>query len=616
MLNLKRSLAAFASAAVICSSFTGITPVSHIRTIQPAVPDVKAAEEIPTPTLPLTTTAPAPQTTAITTTHADIDYITSLEYDNSPMAVGETRAIRFIDPAKGKGEKADISEVSSNITYEYKEGEDTVYITAAAPGKAKLYIREANCAFGAYVNIEVTADAPTVTTTATVLPSTAFTTTFAHIDYVTSLEYDNSPMVVGETRAIRFIDPASGKGTDADFFKYSDNFTYNYTKGKDTVYVTATAPGELFLGIREKNCAFSSDAVIEVMEGTPVETTVTTTGIDPLPTTTVNHIHGTTPDPETTTAAATTTTVPASTAEKQIIMRGTGVDSYKETLSYPTKIIYDEGEALDLTGLKVKVSHGYSVMYSDHTGEYITNDFDKEIAVIDPTHITIKPFGGSDINYSDEAFSKLPAGTKYTIWINGTIQYKSDKSRNYYDYIYNTDISFDVYINKSGAKEKFIKIDNAEIEKMEYGSSSKGFVLSGYEPMSIDMDAAMHPEFAHPRMAVGDTISAVIYLNTETNYIITGDFYVTEAAVVYGDANGDNKVTLADALTILQFIANEEKYPMDEKQQKAADCFNTGDGITAMDAMAVQSLDTGYITSLPVKELKPDCAEPNATIPE
>lgn len=69
-----------------------------------------------------------------------------------------------------------------------------------------------------------------------------------------------------------------------------------------------------------------------------------------------------------------------------------------------------------------------------------------------------------------------------------------------------------------------------------------------------------------------------------------------------GDANQDGEVTLADALIILQYVANEEKYPLTESGKKAADCFNTGDGITAMDTIAVLRLDTGKIESLPTFE--------------
>lgn len=71
------------------------------------------------------------------------------------------------------------------------------------------------------------------------------------------------------------------------------------------------------------------------------------------------------------------------------------------------------------------------------------------------------------------------------------------------------------------------------------------------------------------------------------------------AETVYGDVNLDGDVTLADSLAILQFIANEEKYPLTDQQKDNADVFNRGDGITAMDSLSIQKYDTQLITELP-----------------
>lgn len=66
-----------------------------------------------------------------------------------------------------------------------------------------------------------------------------------------------------------------------------------------------------------------------------------------------------------------------------------------------------------------------------------------------------------------------------------------------------------------------------------------------------------------------------------------------------GDANCDGKVTLADALAILQYVANADKYPLTEEGIANADVFLRGDGITGMDAVSIQKYDTGMITELP-----------------
>ena len=68
-----------------------------------------------------------------------------------------------------------------------------------------------------------------------------------------------------------------------------------------------------------------------------------------------------------------------------------------------------------------------------------------------------------------------------------------------------------------------------------------------------------------------------------------------------GDANLDGKVTVADAVAILQHIANKDKYDLKDEAKTAADCYNPGDGITANDALAIQKFDAGIFRSLPAR---------------
>ncbi len=95
-----------------------------------------------------------------TTTTAVHCYATQLDYDDSPMAVGETRAIRFYHPATNTATGGSMDEVSENISISYEEGSDTVYVTALAEGSAKLYICESDCAFGAYAYLTVEDEEP------------------------------------------------------------------------------------------------------------------------------------------------------------------------------------------------------------------------------------------------------------------------------------------------------------------------------------------------------------------------------------------------------------------------------------------------------------------------
>ena len=73
----------------------------------------------------------------------------------------------------------------------------------------------------------------------------------------------------------------------------------------------------------------------------------------------------------------------------------------------------------------------------------------------------------------------------------------------------------------------------------------------------------------------------------------------TESGRLWGDANLDKKVSVADAVAILQSIANKDKFALDPEGAANADVFNSGDGVTANDALSIQKLDAGQIEKLP-----------------
>lgn len=71
---------------------------------------------------------------------------------------------------------------------------------------------------------------------------------------------------------------------------------------------------------------------------------------------------------------------------------------------------------------------------------------------------------------------------------------------------------------------------------------------------------------------------------------------------LWGDANLDEKVTVADAVAILQSLGNKDKYALKPQGQKNADVYDNGDGITAKDALTIQQVDAGVYkqSDLPV----------------
>lgn len=76
---------------------------------------------------------------------------------------------------------------------------------------------------------------------------------------------------------------------------------------------------------------------------------------------------------------------------------------------------------------------------------------------------------------------------------------------------------------------------------------------------------------------------------------------------VYGDANCDGIIDLADAVLIMQSLANPNKYGINgtderhitDKGLANADCCNAGDGVTTNDALAIQLYKLNLLSQLP-----------------
>ncbi|MDE6036027.1 MAG: carbohydrate-binding domain-containing protein [Ruminococcus sp.] len=72
-----------------------------------------------------------------------------------------------------------------------------------------------------------------------------------------------------------------------------------------------------------------------------------------------------------------------------------------------------------------------------------------------------------------------------------------------------------------------------------------------------------------------------------------------DTVTVYGDANLDGNVSLADAVLIMQSLANPDGFDIKEQGMDNADVYNRGDGISAMDALSIQKICVGLLDSLP-----------------
>ncbi|MCM1006824.1 MAG: glycoside hydrolase [Ruminococcus flavefaciens] len=86
--------------------------------------------------------------------------------------------------------------------------------------------------------------------------------------------------------------------------------------------------------------------------------------------------------------------------------------------------------------------------------------------------------------------------------------------------------------------------------------------------------------------------------------------FIPDDDVDYGDSNCDGKIDMSDAVLIMQSLSNPDKYGLKgtdpshitDQGLKNADCYNTGDGVTNNDALAIQKYKLEIISELPEKE--------------
>ncbi|MDE7105175.1 MAG: glycoside hydrolase family 9 protein [Ruminococcus sp.] len=79
---------------------------------------------------------------------------------------------------------------------------------------------------------------------------------------------------------------------------------------------------------------------------------------------------------------------------------------------------------------------------------------------------------------------------------------------------------------------------------------------------------------------------------------------------VWGDANCDGKVTIADATAIIQALGNEDEYALSAQGAVNADVVDNGDGVTGADANAIQAIEAGFVkqTDFPMTKTQLDSA--------
>ncbi|MBR4626440.1 MAG: carbohydrate-binding domain-containing protein [Ruminococcus sp.] len=98
------------------------------------------------------------------------------------------------------------------------------------------------------------------------------------------------------------------------------------------------------------------------------------------------------------------------------------------------------------------------------------------------------------------------------------------------------------------------------------------------------------------RMLAGVLLSCVV----GTAAAIPAAASAASGSTAFGDVNCDGEVNMADAVLVMQSIANPDKYILTAQGEDNADVANRGDGVTNTDALTIQRYKLGLVDKLPV----------------
>ena len=146
--------------------------------------------------------------------------------------------------------------------------------------------------------------------------------------------------------------------------------------------------------------------------------------------------------------------------------------------------------------------------------------------------------------------------------------------------------------------------DSVEIEKVVLsGASSAGTTKPTTTKPTTTKPTTTKPTTTKPTTTKPTTTKPTTTKPTTTQPQPSNPGSTTTTVTLYGDANCDGRVTIADATAILQHVGNTDKYGLSAQGLANADVSGNGDGVTAADATTIQRIDAGEIkaSDLPIR---------------
>ena len=148
------------------------------------------------------------------------------------------------------------------------------------------------------------------------------------------------------------------------------------------------------------------------------------------------------------------------------------------------------------------------------------------------------------------------------------------------------------YSMSSGSTDYVLSEGSIDItDKVNFGKKTPQSVYTPGSGPQYKIELYAADDISTPE---GDT---VIY---EGNHIYNDHDYLTITVNIgiIGDANCDEDVNMADAVLIMQSIANPDKYKLSAQGEKNADVEGSSDGVTNKDALKIQKFKLNLIDKL------------------
>ncbi|MBQ8296388.1 MAG: Ig-like domain-containing protein [Ruminococcus sp.] len=274
----------------------------------------------------------------------------------------------------------------------------------------------------------------------------------------------------------------------------------------------------------------------------------------------------------------------------------------------------DESVAtVDANGTITAVGSGSCQIIAEINGvKYITpitSTYDPNAVVQKPESVTIGDLQLSNDNPVGKAeLNDLPEGTVIewsstdesvaTAASDGTITAVGSGSCQVYAYYDEVKYIVNVTSTYVPAAEPEISADSAEISGI--GNTLQLSVSNTDEKpswASTNVNVATVDENGLVT-AVGE--GTVTILATLTGKVLTIEITVrADEGILYGDADLSGDVNINDAVKIMSYVTDSSKYPMTEDEINSADVYQRGDGLSNMDALAVQKKLAQIIPKLP-----------------